>query len=603
LCCLILFGMSQRECRLDVCPECKVREGDGSEKELYQCKYCERWFCERHLGPRLAVMKDLKATIKDKTWRNMVEEDWKREDGHPDYAYTWEKLNELRIEKEVLQAKISAFLDRSRVYRKPIPIKPEKKRPLDSTKGESLICPKCGSKRTMSTAYREEFESFQCLSCQYTWKEWKSDEIKPPEAYAKPMSVETEKEEKSYFVKEESIDAERFDAEKRRARKRKSAKTLATGLMVGGVLTLLGLGIIFWEIYNPLFWTIIFIWFIPIPLVLIGGFLVLLGVVVAIGSIADFVGSLPPIKKIVAVLLIVMILGIALWNAPSILSTFQKITGLQSSSTYSHEALTNYALFLINTDRTTQGVSNVSLSPIDSGQRHAENMLANHFFSHWDTNGYKPYMRYTLAGGKGSVAENVAWQYSNGPFDAKEAIRSLEWQMMYNDSDWDWGHRDNILSPFHNKVSIGIAYDNNNLYFVQDFEDDYIDWSMLSVSQSGEVRMSGTFRKGELSAGWVNIFYDSLPSNLTSEQLKKPAYSGGYTQGTFVGMVVPSGYESPEGITITAQTWTQTGRTFQIKFDLSPAFNVHGKGVYTLYLQPDPKITDDSLTSYSVWRR
>jgi len=389
----------------------------------------------------------------------------------------------------------------------------------------------------------------------------------------------------------------------KKPRAKQNIKSILVGLLAGFAIAMLGLGIVFWEIYNQLFWTIIFVWFIPIPLVLIGGFLVVLGILVVLSSLATFVGSLPPIRKIMAILLIVMILGIVLWNAPSIVSTFQRITGFRPSSTYHLGDLMDYAFSLINSDRTTHGVSNVSMSSIDSGQRHAENMLANHFFSHWDTNGYKPYMRYTLASGKGSVAENVAWQFSSGPFDAKEAIRSLEWQMMYNDSDWDWGHRDNILSLFHNKVSIGIAYDNNNLYFVQDFEDDYIDWSMLSVSQSGEVRMSGTFRKGELSVGWVNIFYDSLPSNLTSEQLKKPAYSGGYTQGTFVGMVVPSGYESPEGITITAQTWSQTGRTFQIKFDLSPAFNVHGKGVYTLYLQPDPKITDDSLTSYSVWRR
>ena len=306
-------------------------------------------------------------------------------------------------------------------------------------------------------------------------------------------------------------------------------------------------------------------------------------------------------KTIVALLLITIILGVLLWNAPFIFSTFQKIIGLQPSSTYTHEELVEYALSLINSDRTQHGVQNVSLSSVNSAQQHADNMLTYQFFSHWDMNGYKPYMRYTLAGGKGSVAENVAWQFSTGTFDLKEAIRNLEWQMMYNDSKWDWGHRENILNPFHNKVSIGIAYDKHNLYLVQDFENDYIEWSAMNVAENGEVTMSGTFQKRELSAEWISIFYDSMPLNLTSEQLKTPDYSGSYTQGTFVGMAVPPGYKSPEGITITAQKWDQIGRTFQIRFNLSPAFNSYDEGVYTLYLQPDPDVTEDSLTSYSFW--
>jgi len=303
------------------------------------------------------------------------------------------------------------------------------------------------------------------------------------------------------------------------------------------------------------------------------------------------------IKTIVALLLIVIILGVVLWNAPSIFLAFQKIIGLQPPSTHSHEELVSYALSLINSDRIQNGLSNVSLSSIDSGQQHADNMLTYQFFSHWDTNGYKPYMRYTLAGGQGSVAENVAWQHGSGPFNVKEAIRGLEWQMMYNDSHAEWGHRNNILNSFHNKVSIGIAYDSNNVYFVQDFENDYIEWSTMSVAENGEVTMNGTFQKGGLTANWTNIFYDPLPSNLTSEQLEEPAYSGSYTQGTFVGMAVPPDYKSPDGITITAETWAQTGRTFQIRFNLSPAFDSYG-GVYTLYLQPGPETT---LTSYSFW--
>lgn len=124
-----MFGMSEREYKLDVCPECKVREEDSSEKKLYQCQYCERWFCKRHLEPRLAVIRDFKTVIKDTTWSNIVEKEWRRKDGHPDFAYTWERFEELKIEKAIIGAKMEALLDKSKGYRKPVPRETEKESP------------------------------------------------------------------------------------------------------------------------------------------------------------------------------------------------------------------------------------------------------------------------------------------------------------------------------------------------------------------------------------------------------------------------------------------------------------------------------------------
>jgi len=72
------------------------------------------------LEPRLAVIRDLKKTIKDPAWRRKVEQDWKRKDGHPDYAYTSIKLSELKIEEAETRSKINTFLDNSRAYRKPV---------------------------------------------------------------------------------------------------------------------------------------------------------------------------------------------------------------------------------------------------------------------------------------------------------------------------------------------------------------------------------------------------------------------------------------------------------------------------------------------------
>ena len=268
-----------------------------------------------------------------------------------------------------------------------------------------------------------------------------------------------------------------------------------------------------------------------------------------------------------------------------------------STSTYAHEELVNYALSLINGDRQKKGLQNVTLSNIDSGQRHADDMLKQGYFSHWDTQGFKPYMRYTLAGGQGAVAENCAsllGSYAN----LTEELDGMEWKMVNDDAESGWGHRDTILNGFYNKVSIGIAYDGDSVYLVQDFEADLVSWSTLQCANK-LVTMRGTLLKTGLSIQSVFILYD-MPQNLTVQQLSNSPYQDSYGPGASVGMALPPGWTSGEGVTITASTWNVTESNFEIKFDLSSAIDRYGNGVYTLYLMTGES-TDSSLTTFSVW--
>jgi hypothetical protein len=226
-------------------------------------------------------------------------------------------------------------------------------------------------------------------------------------------------------------------------------------------------------------------------------------------------------------------------------------------------------------------------------------MLANSYFSHWDMNAYKPPVRYTLAGGKGAVAENMAWRGVTGVFasvDVKSSLKDLEYSMMYDDAFSDWAHRDNILTAGHNRASIGIAYDSKNVYLVQDFEDDYVTWSQRSYT-GGAVTMKGTTgREGTIQQ--VAIFYDNTTS-LTASQLGESPYNIGYNPGTFVGLVLPSGYVSQGGITVGATTWSLNGNSFDISFPMNKAIETNGQGIYTLYLETGSSTTD-SLTTCSL---
>ena len=141
------------------------------------------------------------------------------------------------------------------------------------------------------------------------------------------------------------------------------------------------------------------------------------------------------------------------------------------------EELYQYALRLINEDRKSHGVGPVVLSNIVSAQNHADDMLNAGYFSHWNTDGVKPYVTYTKLGGRGLVAENVSYVQAHclaancfaNSYDPFKEINDSEYGMMYNDANSNWGHRENIINPDHTHVNLGIAYDNQRFYFVENF--------------------------------------------------------------------------------------------------------------------------------------
>jgi uncharacterized protein YkwD len=283
--------------------------------------------------------------------------------------------------------------------------------------------------------------------------------------------------------------------------------------------------------------------------------------------------------------------------------------------------LQNYALSQINTDRAKFNVSAVTLSPIMSGQQHAYSMYANGYFSHWDVQGYKPYMRYTLLNGTGAVEENVAYE-STCSFCAsfssvsavENAIHTLEFDMVYNDSACcQNGHLLNIINPYHNRVSIGIMYDSTHVYFVEDFENYYINLTNPVFSPTNaQVTLKGNDVGGSSpQPNSVLINYDPTPTPLNASVLNSQ-YQRPYDEGTFLGGIVPcpvigctTRFDSPNSITESATTWDVTGGSIDIVFSLQQFIARDGSGVYTIYLTQNtfannPNDTE-TLTSFSIF--
>jgi hypothetical protein len=215
-------------------------------------------------------------------------------------------------------------------------------------------------------------------------------------------------------------------------------------------------------------------------------------------------------------------------------------------------------------------------------------------------------MRYSMLGGLGGDFENVAYlSYSVPHFtttsSVDEAIKTLEESMIYNDSSCcQNGHKDNILSPLHNMVSIGIAYNITTVFFDEEFENNYLVLSFSSTSGSSPtpytVTMSGVPSAGAPSPDAIYIAYDSPPAAETTSALDSGPHE--YSPGTLIGGILPaSGFppqcgEFSSGITVCAETWVFGSSHMDIKFSLQRFVTQFGAGVYTVYL-----ITGDSTTS------
>lgn len=188
-------------------------------------------------------------------------------------------------------------------------------------------------------------------------------------------------------------------------------------------------------------------------------------------------------------------------------------------------------LDLINGYRTVSGLPPVSWDDTAAsvGQWHAEDMLANNYFSHWNLHGYGPEHRYAFAGGRDIVFENIYtywYRYDDGrpaPIEDWEQVIA-EAQANLMDSP---GHRRNILDPHHTHVGIGIAYDpaKGEMRLVQEFLNRYM--IMQPIKQQAALGEKLVVQ-GELFPGVtqpvVNLTYQSLPQPFTSETVPTGAY-------------------------------------------------------------------------------
>jgi uncharacterized protein YkwD len=188
-----------------------------------------------------------------------------------------------------------------------------------------------------------------------------------------------------------------------------------------------------------------------------------------------------------------------------------------------------YMLDLVNSERESIGLNSVvwDAEAADIGRAHAQEMSANGYISHWNLDGYGPDVRFNLAGRYEWVMENVSIQvqsYSDGSpaeiSDLKGAIDQAHEGLMKSP-----GHRDNVLSPDHTHVGIGIDYnpEMGQVSVAQEFTNQYIDLinNPEREASPGE-KIDFVVRADTYQDVLVfNMLFEPLPQPMTLDDLTK----------------------------------------------------------------------------------
>ena len=322
-----------------------------------------------------------------------------------------------------------------------------------------------------------------------------------------------------------------------------------------------------------------------------------------------------------------------------------------------HYDLKKLMLDLVNQARAAEGLQPVELGDNVAAQIHAEGALRGCYGSHWDSDGLKPYMRYSLAGGYQSNAENshgldYCLKYSDG-YSAMEDV-AVEVREAIEGWMTSPGHRRTILTQSFRKLNIGMAWDSYNFVAYQHFEGNYVRFDRLPEIQDGTLAFSGELlNESSLDSPddlGVQVYYDPPPHPLTTGQL---ARSSCYDSGLRVASIrssLPPGWSYPSDSyeyeywpcvdpydipgdapaarsyfdamnlwreanqasqaapvqqivvpRITADEWRVTFNSFQVSADVSRVVEQHGPGVYTLLLWAELEGTPTIVAEYSMF--
>ena len=325
-----------------------------------------------------------------------------------------------------------------------------------------------------------------------------------------------------------------------------------------------------------------------------------------------------------------------------------------------HAELKDEMLRLVNAKREWAGVPPVVMGDNAAAQLHAEQALANCTGAHWSTDGTKPYMRYSLAGGYQSNSENS----SGVMYCPREGERytPLEPMKEIGERVNSWmnspGHRRTMLAPAYKKLNVGVAYDKHVMFVFQHFEGDYVIFETLpAISDAGVLRFDVRLKNGAQFVNgsgeedvFISIDYDPplrsltrgqlvrtycVPSGVRVASLRPPLTDGSFytkdssaykmsrcpdpydidpnvsnprTANETIGRYEAAKAAADKGVVktvqvpwVTARVWDTRLRGLKVEADISDVLRKHSYGIYTLTINAQVDGRNEWIAQYSIW--
>lgn len=233
---------------------------------------------------------------------------------------------------------------------------------------------------------------------------------------------------------------------------------------------------------------------------------------------------------------------------------------------------------IINADRKAAGLPAVEYSEELSraADAHCLDMIHGNYASHWNHDGWKPYIRYAAAGIHDHTSENLHAFWSSDFREDRvwdymaEGHRGFMAEQPPND-----GHRRSILDPRHTHVGIGVAYGAGSLRMIELFGRRYADLEAVPFRArlKDHLVVSGRLLRRSDSLLGISVFHEPLPQSMNRAELNATSsYSLPKEERMERPRLLAAHYSDGSGGTVHV-----SGRAFQM-----PLSFWKGKGVYTI---------------------